>query len=344
MRARIQGFDLVAAKARPCNRERGLPDRAHDATMRQALQVTLASPRGFCAGVERAIRTVEDALAAYGPPVYVRHEIVHNAHVVARLKAMGAVFVDDVAEAPNGRPLIFSAHGAPRSAHEAAKARPLTMIDATCPLVQKVHAETRRSVARGRHVMLIGHKGHPEVEGTIGQVFPGAVTLIETEEQAEAFQAPAAPLSYVTQTTLSVDDAAAIVAVLTRRFPDIVGPKSSDICYATSNRQAAVKKVAERADLVLIIGSPTSSNSCRLVEVARAAGCARAELIEDPETCDLSSVEGVRRLGISSGASAPEILVESLLARLAERFRLSVETVEVARETVSFKAPALLAG
>jgi 4-hydroxy-3-methylbut-2-enyl diphosphate reductase len=311
--------------------------------MKPELRVLLASPRGFCAGVERAIRTVEDALSLYGAPVYVRHEIVHNAHVVSRLKAMGALFVDDVAEAPDGRPLVISAHGAPRATHEAAKARRLFTIDATCPLVLKVHSETRRHVARGRHVILIGHRGHPEVEGTMGQVFPGAVSLVESEADVERLDPPAMPLAYVTQTTLSVDDAAGIVAVLKRRFPEIEGPKTSDICYATSNRQAAVKKIAERAQRVLIIGSPTSSNSCRLVDVARACGAA-STLVEDPALYDISLLDAVERLGVSAGASAPEELVELLLERLAGRFRLSVEMVETARESVAFKQPALLAG
>ncbi len=311
--------------------------------MKRKLHVRLASPRGFCAGVERAIRAVEDALAAHGAPVYVRHEIVHNAHVVKRLRTMGAVFVETVGEAPPDRPIIFSAHGAPVSAYDDVAARSMIMIDATCPLVKKVHSQARRLAAHGRHILLIGHRGHPEVQGTMGQVFPGAVSLIETVEEARAFEPPARPLAYVTQTTLSVDDTAEIVAVLERRFPDIEGPRSSDICYATSNRQAAAKEIARRSDIVVVIGSPTSSNSCRLVEVARAAGCPQALLIDDPAMFDLSILEGAETIGVTAGASAPEVLVESLLGRLAAAFALTVETVETAKEDVSFKSPMLLA-
>ncbi|MBI1364855.1 MAG: 4-hydroxy-3-methylbut-2-enyl diphosphate reductase [Alphaproteobacteria bacterium] len=312
--------------------------------VKRRLNVRLASPRGFCAGVERAIRTVEEALARYGAPVYVRHEIVHNAHVVNRLRAMGAVFIEEVGEAPADRPLIFSAHGAPQAAHDAAQARAMTMIDATCPLVQKVHSETRRHVQRGRHVILVGHAGHPEVEGTMGQVAPGAVTLVQSLEEARRLRPPAGPLAYVTQTTLSVDDTMEIVAVLKARFPEIEGPKKADICYATSNRQAAVKKIAPGADLFLVIGSPNSSNSRRLVDTAVAGGARRAALIEGPESCDLDDLDGVRVLGVSAGASAPENLVEALLDRLARHFDLSVETVETAEEDIVFKTPMLMAG
>ncbi|HXI88099.1 MAG TPA: 4-hydroxy-3-methylbut-2-enyl diphosphate reductase [Parvularculaceae bacterium] len=311
---------------------------------KRRLNVRLASPRGFCAGVERAIRTVEEALARYGAPVYVRHEIVHNAHVVRRLKSMGAVFIDDVAEAPGDRPIIVSAHGAPRAVHQAVEARAMTMIDATCPLVQKVHSETRRHFERGRHVILVGHAGHPEVEGTMGQAPRGAVSLVQTVGEARNLRPPAGPLAYVTQTTLSVDDAADIIEALKARFPDIEGPKKADICYATSNRQAAVKKIAPGADLFLVVGSPNSSNSRRLVDTALAGGAARAALIEDPRRCDLRALDGVRVLGISAGASAPEILVEALLARLARHFELSVETVETAEENIVFKSPMLMAG
>jgi len=311
--------------------------------MKRKLHVRLASPRGFCAGVERAIRAVEDALAAHGAPVYVRHEIVHNAHVVKRLRAMGAVFVETVDEAPPDRPIILSAHGAPVSAYDDVAARSMIMIDATCPLVKKVHSQARRLAARGRHILLIGHRGHPEVQGTMGQVFPGAVSLIETVEEARAFEPPAEPLAYVTQTTLSVDDTAEIIAVLEERFPGIEGPPSSDICYATSNRQAAAKEIARRSQIVIVIGSPTSSNSCRLVEVARAAGCPQALLIDDPATFDLSILEGAETIGITAGASAPETLVESLLGRLAAGFALTIETVETAKEDVTFKSPMALA-
>jgi 4-hydroxy-3-methylbut-2-enyl diphosphate reductase len=312
--------------------------------MIRELHVKLASPRGFCAGVERAIRTVENALALHGAPVYVRHEIVHNAHVVARLKAMGAVFVDEIRGAPDGRPVIVSAHGAPRATHHAAKDRGMQLIDATCPLVQKVHAETRRQVMRGRHVILIGHRGHAEVEGTMGQAPAGAVTVIAAVEEVAAFEAPDAPLAYVTQTTLSVDDAAIVISALKARFPQIEGPKTADICYATSNRQAAVKAISPSCDLIVIIGSPSSSNSCRLVDVAKAAGAKRAILVDDPETFGFAAIEDASTLGISAGASAPGFLVETLLKRLASAFRLTIETVETAHENVAFKTPALLAG
>ncbi|MHA7872375.1 MAG: 4-hydroxy-3-methylbut-2-enyl diphosphate reductase, partial [Hyphococcus sp.] len=231
------------------------------------LTVRLAAPRGFCAGVERAIRTVEEALSIHGAPVYVRHEIVHNHHVVDRLRAMGAIFIEELADAPNDRPVIFSAHGAPRRAHEEAAARQMISIDATCPLVLKVHAQTRRHVANGRHVYLVGHENHPEVVGTMGQAPAGAVTLVETREDVAALNEHAGPKAYVTQTTLSVDDANVVIDALKTRFPDIVGPAKEDICYATSNRQQAVKAVAPGVELFVVIGSDTSSNSQRLVEV-----------------------------------------------------------------------------
>jgi 4-hydroxy-3-methylbut-2-enyl diphosphate reductase len=312
--------------------------------IKRRLRVRLASPRGFCAGVERAIRTVEEALSRYGAPVFVRHEIVHNAHVVERLRTMGAVFVEDISAAPPDRPIIFSAHGAPRAAHDEAASRAMTMIDATCPLVQKVHTETRRNVERGRHVILVGHAGHPEVEGTMGQVPRGAVSLVQTLKDVLALRPPAGPLAYVTQTTLSVDDTAEIVEALKARFPDIEGPKRADICYATSNRQAAVKKIAPGSDLVLVIGSPNSSNSRRLVETALAGGAPQAALIDRPEDCDPAALEGVNVLGLSAGASAPETLVEALLARLANHFVLNVETVETTEENIVFKTPMLKAG
>ncbi|MBB5518661.1 4-hydroxy-3-methylbut-2-enyl diphosphate reductase [Amphiplicatus metriothermophilus] len=315
-----------------------------DKSGRARLAVRLAAPRGFCAGVERAIRAVEDALAAYGPPVYVRHEIVHNTHVVNRLKAMGAVFIEDLDAAPADRPVVLSAHGSPRAVHDAAAARNMHVIDATCPLVQKVHAETRRNAARGRHVLLVGHAGHPEVVGTMGQAPEGAVTLVETCADAEAVSPPAGPLAYVTQTTLSVDDAAEIVRILKRRFPAIEGPRRSDICYATSNRQAAAKRIAPGADLVVVIGSPASSNSRRLVDTALAAGAARAILLDAPETFDLDSLEDAQTIGLTAGASAPEVLVETFLARLAARFRLTIETVEAAAEDVVFKPAMMAAG
>lgn len=307
------------------------------------LLVRLAAPRGFCAGVERAIRTVEETLERHGAPVFVRHEIVHNTHVVARLGAMGAVFVEDIAEAAPDRPLIVSAHGAPRAVYDEAAARRIDLIDATCPLVQKVHSAARRQIARGRHVFLIGHAGHPEVEGTMGQAPLGAMTLVETVADAERVAAPGPDLAYATQTTLAVDETAEIVAVLERRFPNIESPRTSDICYATTNRQTAVKAIAPGADLVLVVGSPASSNSNRLVDVALAAGARDAALVDDPARFDLSRLAGVATLGVTSGASAPEDLVEALLARVAGRFHLAVETIETAVETVVFKTPPKLA-
>ncbi|NWG72299.1 MAG: 4-hydroxy-3-methylbut-2-enyl diphosphate reductase [Parvularculaceae bacterium] len=307
------------------------------------LTVVLASPRGFCAGVERAVGAVEEALAVHGAPVYVRHEIVHNIHVVNRLKAMGAVFVENVADAPPDRPIVFSAHGAPKSAHDLAALRGVPVVDATCPLVHKVHAGIRRHVARGRHVVLVGHRGHPEVEGTMGQVPEGSVSLVETIADIERLDPPPGTLAYATQTTLSMDDAAAAVAALKRRFPDIEGPKGGDICYATQNRQNAAKAIAPTCDMVLVIGSPASSNSRRLVDVARGAGCPQAELVEDPRAFDLARLNGVRRLGVTSGASAPEELVEDFLARLALQFHLRVKTVEVVKEDVVFKRPLVAA-
>ncbi len=309
---------------------------------RPDLTVRLASPRGFCAGVERAIRAVEEALARYGAPVFVRHEIVHNLHVVRRLQAMGAVFVGNLGDVAPGRPVIFSAHGAPRAAFNDAVARGLQTIDATCPLVTKVHNEVRRHVSLGRHVILVGHPGHPEVVGTMGQAPEGAVTVIETLAEAAAFFPPVGALAYVTQTTLSVDDADAIVRALEERFPGIAGPRKSDICYATTNRQDAVKQIAPGADLVVVIGSPSSSNSNRLVETALRAGAKAARLVETPADFDLSAIAG-GVLGVTSGASAPEDLVEDFLARLARMFRLRIETVSAVQEDVVFKQPLMLA-
>lgn len=313
------------------------------AAAKPPLTVRLASPRGFCAGVERAVRTVEEALDRFGAPIFVRHEIVHNRHVVRRLEAMGAVFVDDLDRVPEGRPVIFSAHGAPQAAFADAGRRNLITIDATCPLVVKVHHEVRRQVSLGRHVLLVGHKGHPEVIGTTGQAPAGAVSLVENIRDAETLTPPAGPLAYVTQTTLSVDDAAAIVAELQRRFPAIVGPRKSDICYATTNRQDAVKKIAPGAAVVLVVGSPASSNSNRLVDTALRAGARDARLIDDPETLDLSFIDGKAVVGVTSGASAPEELVEQLLTRLAGRFTVRIETMNDVREDVVFKQPLMLA-
>jgi len=308
------------------------------------LRVLLAAPRGFCAGVERAIRIVEAALARFGAPVYVRHAIVHNPFVVGRLHAQGAVFVEDLADVPVGAHVVFSAHGVPRAVPAAAAARGLVQHDATCPLVSKVHREAEALHARGRHILLIGHAGHPEVVGTMGQLPEGAVTLVETVAMARAL-AVADPdrLAFLTQTTLSVDDAAAIVAILRARFPAIAGPRREDICYATTNRQAAVKAIAPEADLVLVIGSAQSSNSLRLVEVATRAGAGRAALLACAADLDWTLLDGVATLGLSAGASSPESLVEETLARLAARYVLAIEERCVTREDIVFKLPATLA-
>lgn len=314
-----------------------------DTERTSSLIVRLAAPRGFCAGVERAIRTVEEALALHGAPVYVRHEIVHNRHVVDRLRAMGAVFIEDLKDAPDDRPVIFSAHGAPRSAHEEAAARKMVSIDATCPLVLKVHTQTRRHVANGRHVYLIGHADHPEVVGTMGQAPDGAVTLVETVADVASLPERAGPKAYVTQTTLSVDDTRTIIEALKARFPDIAGPAKEDICYATSNRQHAVKTVAPDVDLFVVIGSETSSNSKRLVEVALSAGARHAVLIEDADAFEPSLLNDAKAIGVSAGASAPESLVEQFLELLASMRTIIIETVETAREDIVFNTPLRLA-
>ncbi|MDX2308947.1 MAG: 4-hydroxy-3-methylbut-2-enyl diphosphate reductase [Hyphomicrobium sp.] len=317
------------------------PDSNADAGHRPALKVYLAAPRGFCAGVDRAIQIVELALAKYGAPVYVRHEIVHNRYVVQSLKAKGAVFVDELDQIPEtNQPVIFSAHGVAKSIVAAAKSRNLFQLDATCPLVYKVHIEAQRHFDEGRSIILVGHKGHPEVEGTMGQLPPGAVTLIETAEDAEAV-APADPdqLAYVTQTTLSVDDTAGIVAVLKARFPKIAGPLKEDICYATTNRQAAVKAMAPKLDALLVIGAPNSSNSVRLVEVAERAGCAKAFLVQRAQDIPWEALDGIGSLGITAGASAPEALVEEVIAAFDKRFAIDVETVTTAVETIAFNIP-----
>jgi 4-hydroxy-3-methylbut-2-en-1-yl diphosphate reductase len=310
---------------------------------RPPLKVLLASPRGFCAGVDRAIQIVERAISKYGAPVYVRHEIVHNRHVVERLRAMGAVFVEELDECPANRPVVFSAHGVPKSAPAAAAARNMFVLDATCPLVSKVHVEAERHHQAGREIVLIGHAGHPEVVGTMGQLPPGAVVLIETVEDVAGF-APkdAAKLAFVTQTTLSVDDTAGIVAALQARFPAIVASHKEDICYATTNRQEAVKAVAGACEVLLVLGSANSSNSVRLAEVGRRAG-ARAYLIDDADGLDLGWLDGVERVGVTAGASAPEVLVEGVIAKLSEHFAVEVTELAAARETVSFKLPRVLA-
>ncbi|MBX6425983.1 MAG: 4-hydroxy-3-methylbut-2-enyl diphosphate reductase [Variibacter sp.] len=308
------------------------------------LRVLLCAPRGFCAGVVRAIESVERALALYGPPVYVRHEIVHNRYVVERLKAMGAVFVEDLDEVPDtAAPVIFSAHGVPRSVPAEAARRNLFAIDATCPLVTKVHREAEIHYRRGRDIVLIGHAGHPEVVGTMGQLPAGTVTLIETLAQAEAF-VPRDPdrLAYVTQTTLSVDDTAEIVECLKRRFPAIVGPHKEDICYATTNRQEAVKQVAPLVDLMVVVGAPNSSNSQRLREVAERAGCPRAVLLQRAADIDWPALGPLQSLGVTAGASAPEILVEEIIEAFAARYAVTVETVTAATEGVFFPLPRAL--
>jgi 4-hydroxy-3-methylbut-2-enyl diphosphate reductase len=309
--------------------------------VRRPLTVRLASPRGFCAGVDRAIQIVERTLERHGAPVYVRNQIVHNTHVVERLKGMGAVFVNSLAECPDDRPVIFSAHGVPKAVPAEARSRQMLVFDATCPLVSKVHVEAQRHHAAGREVVLIGHAGHPEVVGTMGQLPPGAIQLIQTRADAEAFEPKdAANVAFVTQTTLSLDDTAEIIAALKARFPDIATPHREDICYATTNRQEAVKRLAESCDLVLVVGSRRSSNSVRLVEVALKAGARDARLIDDAGELDLDWLGGVQRVGITAGASAPELLVEGVIDALSAQFDLSVAEDDGVAETVSFKLPA----
>lgn len=312
--------------------------------LRTPLRVRLASPRGFCAGVERAIRTVEDALTKYGAPVFVRHEIVHNRHVVDRLATMGAVFIENIDDVEPGRPVIISAHGAPTAVHHAAAARGLETIDATCPLVHKVHAQARRYAARGVHVYLVGHRGHPEVIGTMGQAEAGAVTLVERPEDVDFLPNRDEPKAYVTQTTLSVEDAGKVIKALRKRFPDIIAPQRQDICYATTNRQDAVKAAAPGSDLFLVIGSETSSNSQRLVETALRAGAKDALLIDDANAFEFAQLDSLTVIGLSAGASAPETLVEGFLKELATRRTIVVETVETATEDIVFNSPLKLAG
>jgi len=310
------------------------------------LAVVLCSPRGFCAGVIRAIETVERALTLYGPPVYVRHEIVHNRHVVESLKARGAVFVEDLDEIPDtDAPIVFSAHGVPRSVPDEAKRRNLLAFDATCPLVTKVHREVQLHYRRGRQIVLIGHAGHPEVVGTVGQLPAGAVTIVGSLADAERFvPRDAAQIAYVTQTTLSVSDTSEIVALLKRRFPDIIGPHKEDICYATTNRQEAVKRVAPTVDLMIVVGAANSSNSQRLKEVAERGGCPRAVLVSRTQDIDWGGIGTIERLGITSGASTPEVLVEEMIDALGERYSLAIETVAAANEDMYFPLPRALRG
>ena len=304
-----------------------------------ALALMIAAPRGFCAGVDRAIQIVELAIGKYGAPVYVRHEIVHNKFVVDALRAKGAIFVESLDEVPDGVPVVFSAHGVPKAVPAKAAERGLAYLDATCPLVSKVHRQAERLVAAGRHIIFIGHAGHPEVIGTFGQVPEGSMSLVETLADAMAFEPNDRDnLAFLTQTTLSVDDTAEIVAALQERFPEIQAPRGEDICYATSNRQAAVKAIAKACDAMLVIGATNSSNSLRLVEVAQREGTP-ARLIQRADDLDLAFLEGVRTLGITAGAAAPEVLVRELVDRLAARFEVSETEVETTRETITFKLP-----
>jgi 4-hydroxy-3-methylbut-2-enyl diphosphate reductase len=301
--------------------------------------VILAEPRGFCAGVDRAIEIVERALEKYGAPIYVRHEIVHNRHVVEKLRRKGAVFVEELRDVPRGAVVIFSAHGVSRAVVDEARERRLQAIDATCPLVTKVHREADSMVGKGRHLVLIGHAGHPEVEGTLGQVPAGTMTLVETVKDVERLDLdPSAEIAYVTQTTLSMDDTAQIVEALRRKYPGIEEPKQEDICYATQNRQNAVKALAEHCDVILVLGAPNSSNSNRLVEVARQAGC-RSHLLQSAADLDPRWLDGAKAVGVTAGASAPEELVRELVAALEASGALGVEALEVAEERVQFSLP-----
>lgn len=308
---------------------------------KKPLRVVLCSPRGFCAGVVRAIDSVERALALYGPPVYVRHEIVHNRYVVDSLKAKGAIFVEELDEIPDtDAPVIFSAHGVPRSVPDEAKKRNFFALDATCPLVTKVHREAEIHHRRGRDIVLIGHAGHPEVVGTMGQLPDGAVSLVETLADAQVFKPKdESKLAYVTQTTLSLDDTAEIVELLKQRFPAIVGPHKEDICYATTNRQEAVKRAAPLVDAMIVVGAPNSSNSQRLREVAERAGCKHAALVQRAGDIDWEKFRGLRSLGITAGASAPEVLVEEIIDAFAARYQVAVETMSAADEGVFFPLP-----
>ena len=317
-----------------------MPDKMADKMAdKPALQLTLAKPRGFCAGVDRAVLIVEQALAQFGAPVYVRHEIVHNRRVVDRLRGLGAIFVDELDKVPDDKPVIFSAHGVPKAVPQAANARGLNWLDATCPLVSKVHIETERHFDNERHILLIGHAGHPEVIGTMGQVPENAITLIETLADARSVTPPAGKLAYATQTTLSVSDTADIVAALKQRFPDIVEPHKDDICYATTNRQEAVQQLAAAVERVLVIGAPNSSNSQRLVEVARQAGCPRADLIGSADDIDWAHMQNISHVGLTAGASAPEEITLEVIDAFAARFTLSVNEMDGLDEHVSFKLP-----
>ena len=311
--------------------------------MKPGLSIYLAAPRGFCAGVDRAIKVVEMAIEKWGTPVYVRHEIVHNKYVVDGLREKGAVFVESLADCPDDRPVVFSAHGVAKSVPEAAERRNMLYVDATCPLVSKVHMEAERHHRNGLQMIMIGHSGHPETIGTMGQLPEGAVLLVETVSDV-AKVAPNDPqhLAFITQTTLSVDDAADIITALKARFPAIIGPRKEDICYATTNRQAAVREIAPLVDALLVIGAPNSSNSRRLVEVGAKAGCAYAQLVERSTNIDWRALEGARAVGITAGASAPEILITEVLDAFRDRYAVKVTIVETATENISFKVPRTL--
>lgn len=311
---------------------------------KRPLTIYLASPRGFCAGVDRAIQIVETALEKYGAPVYVRHEIVHNKFVVDSLKSKGAIFVEELTEIPDdGQPVVFSAHGVPKDVPESAKARNMFYIDATCPLVSKVHHEAGRYFKQGLQIVLIGHEGHPEVVGTMGQLPPGAVVLVETvDDVAKLVVRDENALAYCTQTTLSVDDTIGIVEALKQKFPKIHGPKKEDICYATTNRQASVKAIAPMSDVLFVIGSPTSSNSNRLVEVAKLTGCAHARLVDRASEIDWGWLAGAKTLGLTAGASAPEILVDEVIDEARKYFDVTIEEISITKENVFFKIPPIL--
>ena len=310
---------------------------------RPALQLYLAAPRGFCAGVDRAIQIVEMALEKWGAPVYVRHEIVHNKFVVDGLRRKGAIFVDELEQCPDDRPVIFSAHGVPKAVPAAAAKRDMVYVDATCPLVSKVHIEADRHYQAGLQIVMIGHDGHPETIGTMGQLPEGEVLLVETAKDVSALNVrDPQKLAYVTQTTLSIDDTATVVSALSKRFPAIVGPHKEDICYATTNRQLAVKQIAPQVDALIVIGAPNSSNSKRLVEVASKAGCKYAQLVQRATEIDWRSLENTRSVGVTAGASAPEVLVNEVVEVFQQRFSVTIEKIETAQENISFKVPKIL--
>ena len=311
--------------------------------MKQPLTLYLAAPRGFCAGVDRAIRIVELALEKWGAPVYVRHEIVHNKFVVDDLREKGAIFVEELSECPTDRPVVFSAHGVPKSVPEEADARNMIYVDATCPLVSKVHIEAERHYGNGLQMVMVGHAGHPETIGTMGQLPDGEVLLVETAEDAKTLEVrDPETLAYITQTTLSVDDTAEVVAALRERFPAIIGPHKEDICYATTNRQEAVKAVAPMVEALIVIGSPNSSNSQRLVEVGRRAGCAYAQLAPRASDIDWRALEGAHAIGVTAGASAPQILIDEVIDAFCERYEVTFHVVETVKENVEFKVPRIL--